>query len=60
MGKKEERLLRLWKLRQQKEGHDVSGVNSLEEAKHFFDKPAGGTKNQPQGEKKPRKAKKGE
>lgn len=33
-----DKLLRLWKARQTAEGHDVSGVNTLEEAKHFFDK----------------------
>lgn len=35
---RESKLLRLWKIRQEKEGHDVSGVTTLEEAKHFFDK----------------------
>lgn len=30
--------LRLWKARQEAEGHDVSGVTTLEEAEHFFDK----------------------
>lgn len=34
----EERLLKLWKIRQIQEGHDVSGVHSLEEAERFFDK----------------------
>lgn len=30
--------LRLWKARQEAEGHDVSGVTTLEQAAHFFDK----------------------
>lgn len=30
--------LRLWKARQEAEGYDVSGVTTLEEAEHFFDK----------------------
>ena len=38
MKEKEERLLRLWKIRQEQEGVDVSGVRTLEEAKHFYDK----------------------
>lgn len=38
MKEKEERLLRLWKIRQEQEGVDVSGVKTLEEAKHFYDK----------------------
>lgn len=33
-----EKLLRLWKARQTADGYDVSGVTTLEEAKHFFDK----------------------
>ena len=33
-----EKRLRLWKARQESEGHDVSGVTTLEEAEHFFDK----------------------
>lgn len=33
-----EKRLRLWKARQEAEGHDVSGVTTLEEAEHFFDK----------------------
>lgn len=37
MNSREEYLLKLWKARQEKEGHDVSGVTTLEEAKHFFD-----------------------
>lgn len=38
MKEKKERLLRLWKIRQEQEGYDVSNVKTLEEAKHFFDK----------------------
>jgi hypothetical protein len=34
-----DKLLKLWKIRQEAEGYDVSGVNTLEEAEHFFDKP---------------------
>lgn len=30
--------LRLWKARQEAEGYDVSGVTTLEQAEHFFDK----------------------
>lgn len=33
-----EKRLRLWKARQEAEGYDVSGVTTLEEAEHFFDK----------------------
>lgn len=33
-----DKLLKLWKIRQEAEGYDVSGVNTLEEAEHFFDK----------------------
>ena len=32
-----ERKLRLWKIRQEAEGYDVSGVHTLEEAERFFD-----------------------
>lgn len=38
MESKKDKQLRLWKARQEAEGHDVSGVTTLEEAKHFFDK----------------------
>ena len=38
MKEKKEKLLRLWKIRQEQEGYDVSKVTTLEEAKHFFDK----------------------
>lgn len=34
----DERLLKLWKARQEAEGVDVSGVKTLEEAEHFYDK----------------------
>ncbi len=37
--KREEKLLKSWKARQEKEGHDVSNVKTLEEARHFFDSP---------------------
>ena len=30
--------LRLWKARQEADGYDVSGVTTLEQAEHFFDK----------------------
>ena len=30
--------LRLWKTRQEADGYDVSGVTTLEQAEHFFDK----------------------
>lgn len=33
-----EKRLRLWKARQAAEGHDVSGVTTLEQAEHFYDK----------------------
>ena len=36
----QERKLRLWKARQETAGHDVSGVTTLEQAEHFFDKKA--------------------
>lgn len=32
-----ERRLRAWKIRQEAEGYDVSGVNTLEDAEKFFD-----------------------
>ena len=38
MESKKEKRLRLWKARQEAEGHDVSGVTTLEEAEHFFEK----------------------
>lgn len=38
MENQKERRLRLWKERQEAEGHDVSGVTTLEQAEHFFDK----------------------
>jgi hypothetical protein len=38
MESQKEKQLRLWKARQEAEGYDVSGVTTLEQAKHFFDK----------------------
>lgn len=38
MESQKDKLLRLWKARQEAEGHDVSGVTTLQEAEHFFDK----------------------
>ena len=38
METQKEKRLRLWKARQEAEGHDVSGVTTLEQAAHFFDK----------------------
>ena len=38
MKDQKEKRLRLWKARQEAEGHDVSGVTTLEQAEHFFDK----------------------
>lgn len=49
------RLLRLWKTRQEKEGQDVSGVNTLEEAKHFYDPKPEGKETAPKPGKKPKK-----
>jgi hypothetical protein len=37
---KEERLLRLWKIRQEREGVDVSKVKTLAQAKKFYAKKA--------------------
>ena len=34
----QERRLRLWKMRQENEGYDVSKVNTLEDAEKFFKK----------------------
>lgn len=42
-----ERLLRLWKARQEAEGHDVSGVTTLKEAEHFFNKKPKRRSNKP-------------
>lgn len=51
MKNRNERLLKLWKARQEAEGYDVSGVKTLEEAEHFFDKiPGGGGVIQEKGE----------
>lgn len=33
---REEKLLKLWKIRQLQEGYDVSSVRTLEEAENFF------------------------
>lgn len=38
MESQKEKRLRLWKARQEAEGHDVSGVTTLEQAAHFYDK----------------------
>ena len=38
MESRTEKLLRLWKSRQTADGHDVSGVKTLDEAEHFFEK----------------------
>lgn len=38
METQKEKRLRLWKARQEAEGYDVSGVTTLQEAEHFFDK----------------------
>ena len=38
METRKEKMLRLWKARQEAEGYDVSGVKTLEEAERFFDK----------------------
>lgn len=38
--KREDRLLRQWKIRQEAEGHDVSEVKTLEDAENFFKKKA--------------------
>lgn len=48
---KEEKLLRLWKTRQIQDGKDVSAVNTLEEAEHFYDKP----KAEPKAKTAPKK-----
>lgn len=60
METQKEKRLRLWKARQEAEGHDVSGVTTLEQAAHFFDnKPAPLVVHEEQKEpkKKPRKPK---
>lgn len=38
MKKKDERMLKLWKARQEAEGHDVSAVKTLKDAEQFFAK----------------------
>ncbi|MCQ2087687.1 MAG: hypothetical protein MJZ37_06435 [Bacilli bacterium] len=57
METKQEKLLRLWKARQSAEGFDVSGVTTLEEAQHFFDKKEEPVK-EPESPKKPATKKK--
>ena len=53
MKKHEQRQLKLWKARQEAEGHDVSGVNTLEEAKLFFDQKAPAANAAPSGQQTP-------
>ncbi len=45
--KRETRLLRLWKVRQEREGKDVSGVKTLKQAEEFYKKKKGGRKKPP-------------
>ena len=54
METQKEKRLRLWKARQEAEGHDVSGVTTLEQADHFFEKK---DEEQEEPKKKPRKPK---
>lgn len=50
-----EKRLKLWKARQTAEGYDVSGVTTLEQAEHFFDKQEESTApEEPEKPKKPR------
>ena len=56
METQKEKRLRLWKARQEAEGHDVSGVTNLEQAAHFFDKKD--TPDEEQEEPKPKKPRK--
>ena len=56
METQKEKQLRLWKARQEAEGHDVSGVTTLEQAAHFFDKKD--TPAEEQEEPKPKKPRK--
>lgn len=66
-----ERRLRLWKIRQEQEGYDVSKVKSLEDAENFFKKknpprlktepkpepkPEETSKTEPEAEPKPEEA----
>lgn len=53
MKKHEQRQLKLWKARQEAEGHDVSGVNTLEEARHFFDQKTPAANAAPSGQQTP-------
>ena len=59
METQKEKRLRLWKARQEAEGHDVSGVTTLEQAEHFYDKKDAPDVSEVQEEpkKKPRKPK---
>lgn len=36
---RKEKLLRLWKIRQEAEGYDVSNVHTIEEAEHYYKNP---------------------
>ena len=52
-----ERRLRLWKIRQEQEGYDVSKVKSLEDAENFFKKKnPPRLKTEPKPEPKPEDA----
>ncbi len=63
METQKEKRLRLWKARQEAAGYDVSGVTTLEQAAHFFDKkdisvvPKAPEEPKEQKERKPRKPK---
>lgn len=46
--KREDKLLRLWKNRQEAEGYDVSKVKTLKQAEKFFDKPQKKTEEPPE------------
>lgn len=50
METQKEKRLRLWKARQEAEGHNVSGVTTLEQAAHFFD-----NKDTPEAPEEPKK-----
>lgn len=58
MRDKKRKRLKLWKARQEAEGHDVSGVTTLEEAAHFFDKKDTPVTPEEQKEPKPKKSRK--
>ena len=53
METQKEKRLRLWKARQEAEGFDVSGVTTLEQAAHFFDKKD--TPDTPEVQEEPKK-----